>query len=161
MLTLLNESLWGDEGFSALAVMKPFGEMLGVVMRDTAPPGFYVVGYLWTRIFGSSEIALRSLSLLLMMGAAVFAGLIVKEITKNKWQGVLVGLLAFLSPFTFTFAFEWRMYALLTFATIGSVYFFVTRKWKGYIVMTVLALYTHHLALFTMAVQGLWFLIDE
>jgi len=161
MLTLLNESLWGDEGFSALAVMKPFGEMLGVVMRDTAPPGFYVVGYLWTRMFGSGEIALRSLSLLLMIGAAIFAGLIVKEITKNKWQAGLVGLLAFLSPFTFTFAFEWRMYALLTFATLGSIYFFIARKWKWYVVMTVLALYTHHLALFTVAVQGLWFLVDE
>ncbi len=91
MLTLLNESLWGDEGFSALAVMKPFKEMIGVVMRDTAPPGFYVIGYAWTRLFGSSEVALRSLSLLLILGAAVFAGLLVKEVTKNKWQGVLVG----------------------------------------------------------------------
>jgi len=161
MLTLLNESLWGDEGFSALAVMKPFKEMMGVVMRDTAPPGFYVIGYAWTRLFGSSEVALRSLSLLLILGAAVFAGLLVKEVTKNKWQGVLVGLLAFLSPFTLPFAFEWRMYALLTFATLGSIYFFVTRKWKGYVVMTVLALYTHHLALMTVAVQGLWFLVDE
>jgi len=161
MLTLLNESLWGDEGFSALAVMKPFKEMVGVVMRDTAPPGFYVIGYAWTRLFGSSEVALRSLSLLLILGAAVFAGLLVKEASKNKWQGVLVGLLAFLSPFTLPFAFEWRMYALLTFATLGSIYFFVTRKWKGYVVMTVLALYTHHLALMTVAVQGLWFLVDE
>jgi len=161
MLTLLNESLWGDEGFSALAVMKPFMEMMGVVLRDTAPPGFYITGYLWTRMFGFSEIALRSLSLLLMLGASIFAGLIVKEVTKNKRQAWLVGLLAFLSPFTFTFAFEWRMYALLTFATIGSIYFFIARKWKWYIGMTVLALYTHHLALFTVAMQGLWFLVDE
>jgi len=161
MLTLLNESLWGDEGFSALAVMKPFMEMMGVVMRDTAPPGFYVLGFLWTRLFGSSEVALRSLSLLLMLGASVFAGMIVYNISKKRLVAGLVGLLAFLSPFTFSFAFEWRMYALLTFATLGSIYFFIARRWKGYVVMTVLALYTHHLALFTVAVQGLWFLIDE
>lgn len=170
MLTLLTESLWGDEGFSALAVMKGFWQMMGVVMRDTAPPGFYLVGWTWGRLFGFSEVALRSLSLLLMLGAAVFAGLIVYRLSppagsnKSHLRGVtavLTGLLAFLSPFSFPFAFEWRMYALLTFALMGSVYFFVVRKWKGYVVMTLLALYTHHFGLFTLAAQGLWFLFQN
>jgi len=161
MLTLWNESLWGDEGFSALAVMKPFGEMFGVVMRDTAPPGFYVIGWLWTRLGGSTEIGLRGLSLLLMLGAAMFAGLTVYHVSKKRWVAILTGLLAFLSPFTFPYAFEWRMYALLTFATLGSIYFFVARRWKWYVVVTTLALYTHHLALFTVAGQGLWFLLTE
>jgi len=161
MLTLLTESLWGDEGFSTLAVMRPFWQMLGVVMRDTAPPGFYVLGWLWGRVFGFSEAALRSLSLLLMMGAAVFAGLIVWQISKRRWPAVLTGLLAFFSPFSFSYAFEWRMYALLTFTIMGSIYFFMARKWRGYVLMTVLALYTHHLALFTVMGQGLAYLVFE
>jgi len=161
MLTLLNESLWGDEAFSALAVMKSFHEMIGVVMRDTAPPGFYVLGWLWIRMFGSSEIALRSLSLLLILGAAAFGGLIVYEISKKKVVSLLTTLICFLNPFSFIYAFEWRMYALLAFTTLGSIYFFVSRKWKGYIVLTVLALYTHHFSLFTVAAEGLWFLVIE
>ncbi|MDP4030856.1 MAG: hypothetical protein Q8P47_01080 [Candidatus Beckwithbacteria bacterium] len=161
MLILLNESLWGDEGFSALAVMQNFWEMLGVVMRDTAPPGFYVVGWLWGRLFGFSEIALRSLTLLLMLGAAVFAGLIVYRINRDKVTAILTGMLAFFSPFSFPFAFEWRMYALLTFAIMGSVYFFIARKWKSYVVLTLIALYTHHFGLFTLAAEGLWFLLVE
>jgi len=161
MLTLLNESLWGDEGFSALAVMKDFGEMIGVVMRDTSPPGFYVLGWLWTRLVGFSEIGLRSLSLLLILGAGIFVGLIVYNASKRKYLAVLTGLLAFLSPFVLPYAFEWRMYALLCFATLGSIYFFTARKWTGYVILTVLALYTHHLALFTVAGQGLWYLVCE
>lgn len=161
MLTLLNESLWGDEGFSALAVMKPFIEMMGVVMRDTAPPGFYILGFIWGRLFGFSEVGLRSLSLLLILGAAVFAGLIVKNVSKNNLLAWLTGLLAFFSPFSFSYAFEWRMYALLTFAVMGSIYFFTARKWRGYVILTVLAVYTHHLALFTLAGQVLWFLLTE
>jgi len=161
MLTLLNESLWGDEAFSALAVMKSFGEMMGVVMRDTSPPGFYVLGWLWVRIFGFSEVALRSLSLLLISGAAVFGGLIVYKLSKNRVVSLLTFLICFLNPFSFRYAFEWRMYALLAFATLGSIYFFVSRKWGWYIVLTVLALYTHHFSLFTVAVQGLWFSITE
>jgi uncharacterized membrane protein len=161
ILTLLNESLWGDEAFSAMAVMKPFKEMMGVVMRDTAPPGFYVVGWLWGRIFGFSEVGLRLLSLFLILGASVFVGLLVAKLAKNRVLGWLASLLAFFSPFSFVFSFEWRMYALLAFLTMASIYFFVLRKWRAYVLVTVLALYTHHLALLTVAAQALWFLETE
>lgn len=161
MLTLLNESLWGDEGFSAIAVQRGFFEMIGVVMRDTAPPLFYILGFIWVRIFGHSEIALRSLSMLLMVGASVFAGLTVGKISKNKILGVLGGFLAFFSPFLIPFAFEWRMYALLTFTVSASIYFFAMRNWKWYVVFSVASLYTHHFSIFTLAGQGLWFLIFE
>ena len=40
LMNLWNESLWGDEGFSAIAVQKDFLPMLSVVMKDTAPPLF-------------------------------------------------------------------------------------------------------------------------
>lgn len=154
------ESLWGDEAFSALAVQHPFGEMIGIVMRDTAPPGFYLLGWLWGQLFGFSEIALRSLTLLLMLGAAVFAGLIVWEIGKNKLNALLTGLLAFSAPFLVPFAFEWRMYALLTFTIMGSVYFFAARNWRWYVVLTLAAVYTHHFGLFTFFGQGVWFLVS-
>lgn len=160
-MNLLTESLWGDEGFSALAVQKPFVEMFGVVMRDTAPPLFYMVGYIWGRVFGFSEVSLRSLSLILMLGVGVFVGKTIDEIGKDKWVAVLGGLLAFLSPFLIPFAFEWRMYALLAFTISGSIYFFATRRWTGYVIFTLMALYTHHLALFTLAGQGLWFLVND
>lgn len=157
----LNESLWGDEGFSALAVMNSFWETMGIMMRDTSPPGFYVLGWVWGRIFGYSEISLRSMSLLLMFGGAIFAGLIVYQIGKNKLNALLTSLLAFLSPFIMVFAFEWRMYALLTFSVMGSVYFFVARKWVGYVILTLLALYTHHFGLFTLFGEGIWFLVVD
>ena len=157
----LTESLWGDEGFSALAVQEPFLEMIGIVMRDTAPPMFYVTGFLWGRMFGFSEIGLRSLTLLLILGSAIFAGLIVNRFQKEKVVAILTGFLAFLSPFLMPFAFEWRMYALLTFTVMGSIYFFMARRWKWYVGFAVAALYTHHFALFTVVAQGLWFLFDE
>ena len=161
MLTQLTESLWGDEAFSAMAVQKPFGEMVGVVMKDTAPPLFYVLGATWGRLFGFSEISLRSLSLLLILGASLFAGLIVYHLQKDKKTAILVSLLAFLTPFLEPFAFEWRMYALLAFTTVGSIYFFVKRSWVGYVLFTTAALYTHHFALFTLASQGIWYLMAE
>lgn len=151
------ESLWGDEAFSALAVMKDWGQMLGVVVRDTAPPFFYILGWLWVRIFGSSEVALRSLTLICVLGAAVFAGLIVRKVGKTNLGGILTFLLSLGAPFIFPFAFEWRMYALLSLATLGSVYFFVCRRWIWFIVFSLMAIYTHHFGLFTVFGEALTF----
>lgn len=135
--------------------------MLSVVMKDTAPPLFYLVGYFWGQLFGYSEVALRSLSLLLMVLAAVFAGLTVYEIDKDKTKGFLASGLAFFSPFLLTFAFEWRMYALLTFTVMASTYFFVAKKWLWYVIFALAALYTHHFAVFTVFGQGVWFLMSD
>ncbi len=161
MLTQWNESLWGDEGFSALAVMRSFGETMGIVMRDTAPPLFYILGWIWGRMFGFDEVSLRSLSLLLMLGAAGFAGGIIYQIEKDKINAFLGFGLVFLTPFLMPFAFEWRMYALLNFTVLGSVYFFVRKKWGWYVLFSLMALYTHHFGMFTIMGEFLWFLISE
>lgn len=158
-MNLLTESLWGDEGFSALAIQKPFWEMFGVVMKDTAPPLFYILGHMWGKVFGFSEVSLRSLSCLLIMGVGFFSGKIIYEIGKNRLMAVIGGLAVFLSPFLFGFAFEWRMYALLAFLVTGSTYFFISRKWKSFVIFSTLSLYTHHFALFTLVGQGICFLL--
>ncbi len=160
-MNLLTESLWGDEGFSALAVQKPFWEMIGVVMKDTAPPLFYILGYFWGKIFGFSEVSLRSLSCLLIIGVGFFSGKIIYEIGKDKLMAIVGGLAVFLIPFLFGFAFEWRMYALLSFLVTGSTYFFISRKWGWFVVFSIFSLYTHHFALFTLIGQGICFLLFE
>lgn len=160
-MNLLTESLWGDEAFSALAVKLPFKEMIGVVMKDTAPPLFYLLGYGWERLFGSSEVALRSLSLILIAFSGVMAGLTVWEIGKNKLSSFLVALITFFSPFLFVFAFEWRMYALLSATITLTNYAFLTKKWKLYVLASVLALYTHHFAIFTIFAQGVIYVITQ
>lgn len=160
-MNLWTESLWGDEGFSAIAVQKGLIPMLSVVMKDTAPPLFYLVGFLWGRLFGFSEVSLRSLTLLLMLGAAIFAGLIVSHIDRDRIKGLLAAGLSFFAPFLFPFAFEWRMYALLAFTLTASTYFFVRKKWGWYSLFALAALYTHHFAIFTVFAQGVWFLLTD
>ncbi len=134
---------------------------MSVVIKDTAPPLFYILGAIWGKIFSFSEASRRALSFLLILGAALFATIIIYHLEKNKKIAILVGLLALTTPFLEPFAFEWRMYALLTFTAMGSIYFFLKRSWTPYILFTTAALYTHHLALFTLLSQGAWFLISE
>ncbi|MBL4654537.1 MAG: hypothetical protein JKY33_01775, partial [Bacteroidia bacterium] len=48
-------------------------------------PGFYVIGKLWTDIFGLSIPVLRGLSLLSMFITALFSGFMIFKITQSKW----------------------------------------------------------------------------
>jgi len=151
-------SLWGDEAFTAVAVKENFLRMLEIVTKDTAPPLYYLCLFVWTRIFGSSEIAIRSLSLLLYLGTIFIVYLITKRIWDKK-TGLLAAFLALANPFLFPFAFEGRMYAILVFTVTLSFYFFFTANNLGYVLAAAAALYSHHYAILVIIFQFFWRLI--
>ena len=150
-------SLWGDEAFSAVLSAKSVPEILKIIARDTSPPLYNLTEHFWFQIFGSSEIAIRSLSFLYFSLALVFVYLIGSYLW-NKKVGLWAALLTFLNPFFFTYAFEGRMYSILALGVTASMYFFIRKKWLGYILATIFALYCHHFAIFAVFTQGLWFL---
>lgn len=151
----LTVSLWGDEAFTAVAVKENFFRMLQIVAKDTAPPLHYILLFLWTRIFGSSEISIRTLSCLLYLGT-IF---IIFKLTNKIWgrkTAFLAGFLTLANPFLFPFAFEGRMYALLVFTVTLSFYYFMTKNYWGYILAACLALYSHHYAMLAIIFQFFW-----
>ena len=156
MNTLLNCSLWGDEAFSAIAAQKPFLSMMNVVIKDTSPPLFYIISFIWFKIFGSSEIAIRSLSFLFYLGTALVVYLIAKELFRSIFGAVLAAILTFFNPFLFPYAFEGRMYFCLLFFVVLSFYFLVKKNEKAYIFSAAAALYSHHFAVFAIAAQFVW-----
>lgn len=155
----LTTSLWGDESFTAVAVQENFGRMLEIVAKDTAPPLYYILLFIWARIFGSSETAIRSLSVLLYLGTVFVVYLIAKKVW-NKKTGLLAILLTLANPFLFPFAFEGRMYAILVFFVTLSFYFFISKNNLGYILASVAALYSHHYAVLALIFQFFWRLVE-
>ena len=150
-------SLWGDESFSAILSMKPIPEIISIIARDTSPPLYNLTEHIWFQIFGTSEIAVRSLSFLYYLIAVFF----VYKIANHLWDkktAILASVLTFLNPFFFIYAFEGRMYSILAAAVTASMYFFLTQKWVGYVLATSAALYSHHFSIFAVFIQGLWFL---
>jgi len=83
----LTTSLWGDESFTTLASQEKFFSMLTIVSKDTAPPLHYILLFLWGRVFGFSESAVRSLSLLLYLGTIFVVYLIGKNVFNKKTEG--------------------------------------------------------------------------
>jgi len=150
-------SVWGDEAFSAVLSQKSVPQIISIIIRDTSPPLYNLTEHFWFKLFGNSEVAIRALSFLYFLIAVLFVYKIGSYLW-NKNAGLIAALLTFLNPFFFIYAFEGRMYSLLAATVTASFYFFLSKKWKWYVVATTLALYTHHFAIFAVFTQGLWFL---
>src|SRR2546423_4015706 len=64
-LTLDVQSYWLDEAATVDLLRKGFGSMIsGVVSGESTPPLYYVLAWLWAKVFGTGEVGLRSLSAL-------------------------------------------------------------------------------------------------
>ena len=149
-------SLWGDEAFSAVLSANSIPEIIKIIARDTSPPLYNITEHLWFSFLGNSEVAIRSLSFLYFLITVFF----VYKIGALRWDrrtGLLAGILTFLNPFFFIYAFEGRMYSILAATVAASMYFFLKRNWIGYVLATAAALYSHHFAVFAVFVQGFWF----
>lgn len=149
-------SLWRDEAFSAILAKKPVQGIVSIVIRDTSPPFYYLLLHIWMKIFGDSETVIRSLSFLFFLFTVFFAYLIGKELFSKK-EAISAAFLTLVNPFLFGFALEGRMYSLLVLCCTASTYFYLKKSWIWYIIWATAALYTHHFAIFIIAIQGIWF----
>lgn len=159
MLTVFNQSLWGDEAFSAILSMKSIPDLIKTISRDTSPPLWNLFEWSAFKLFGTSEVVIRSLSFIFYLIAAFFVYKIAAYYWNRRTAEFALGL-TLLNPFFFTYAFEGRMYSILAAGVTASMYFFITKKWVPYVAATLFALYSHHFAIFAVFVQGFWFLYE-
>ncbi len=117
----LLQSVWFDEAYSIMLAKQPVTELLRLTSLDTHPPFYYLLLKGWAGIFGWSELALRSLSVIAMGGALVISVLFVK-----KYFGVKAALMALvfaaITPFLLRYGFEIRMYALASLIGISATW---------------------------------------
>lgn len=159
-MNLLTESLWGDEAFASILAQKNLLDIITTVARDTSPPLHYLLLHFWMQLFGSSELAIRAFPLLLFLLLILVVYGFTRDIFGEK-AAHLAGVLTFLNPFLFLYAFEARMYMLLALTATASMWFFVTKRWKLYILITVAGLYTHHFSIFIVFVQVIYYLLTN
>lgn len=169
METVFNQSIWGDEGFSAILSMKPLPEIISTISRDTSPPLWNIWEWIVFNTLGTDEIYIRSLSLAFFLGTVFFAYRIGAFLWSKK-TGLLAALFTTLNPFFFIYAFEGRMYSIMALGVTASTYYFLRifrneerirkRDKIGYIFFTLWALYSHHFAFFVVIIQGLWWLYE-
>ena len=156
-LLYFTQSLWRDEAFSALVAQRPITWIVQSVTFE--PPVYYTLLHYWIRIFGTSEIALRSLSL---VGFALATGIVIQwseKLFRKSWLSVLLPLLFFFNPMLLYYAFEVRTYGWYIFFATLSMYAYLERRWRLYSVATILGFYTHSYFLIVPMVQVVHWLL--
>lgn len=155
--------LWLDEALTVNIARLPLGDLPGALRRDGAPPLYYAVLHVWTRVFGTSDLAVRSLSGLLGVAALPLAwragtrlGRGDAAVRRRRAVAVLVVLAS--SPYAIRYATETRMYALvivLVLAAYLAVRAALDRPRPGVLaglaVLTTALLYTQYWALYLLA----------
>ena len=188
------QSIWWDEGHSIQMASAPLAQIPTLPGMDVHPPGYFALLHQWMALGGRSEFALRYLSV-------VFSMLTVALLMRFGWELVgrrldrigteaiaITGGLAALSPLYVTYAQEVRMYAVVTFFALASVYFQwrIVVDWKagklndwkagelanqpprehgrfwliiGYVLATVASLYIHYFTIFLLLFENVVWLV--
>ena len=136
IISINAKSLWGDECLiykyinspNPLDVLKKALESNG---SEKQMPLFLLFSWIWTRIFGLSEIAMRSVNVLPAFLYAIYGYKIAQKVCKKKliWLGVLFFLL---NPIFVAYLNEARPYiGLLAFATAIIYHSFYAEKFNS------------------------------
>jgi mannosyltransferase len=150
----LNAGFWIDEGLSVGIAHHHLASIPGLLTQDGSPPGYYLLLGAWIRLFGDSERATHTLSLLFALGCIPLAFAAGRSLF-GRSTGLVCALLAALDPYLTYYGQETRMYALEAFLSLIVVLAYVNGilrgrdAWTGVFVVSVAAMvYVHNWALF-------------
>ena len=140
-LFYLVQSFWRDEAFSVIFARQ---SLITIVTKSTIePPLYYFLLHFWMQVFGTSEVAVRSLSLVGFALATIVVIEWSEKLFSGHWLTKFTPLFFFLNPMFLYYACEARAYGWYIFFAILSMFAFDQKKWGLYIVGVTLGLYTH------------------
>ncbi len=159
-LLYFTQSLWRDEAFSILASQKPLAWIVSNLSFE--PPVYYTMLHFWIKLFGQSEIAARSLSLLGFSLATIVVIRWAEKLFPKHWLRWFLPLFFFLNPMLLYYAFEVRTYGWYTFFAVLSFFAYSQKRWRLLIAANVLGFYTHTYMLIVPFAQLLhWLLVHR
>lgn len=164
--TLTSQSYWFDEATTAHEMQLSFGALWHALRSvESTPPLYYVLAWLWAKVFGTGEAGLRSLSALAGTGLIPITYLCGRELV-SRATGYVAAALAAVSPFMIWYSQEARAYMLFALLCALSLLFFArarrrpsTANIAWWAVFSALAMLTHFFAGFLIAPEALWLLV--
>ncbi len=158
-------ALWLDEAQSVAIASEAITAIPGVLRTDGAPPGYYLLLHSWMALFGDSDVAVRSLSVLFSLVTLAVIALLVRRIADTR-VAIAVTVLLATNPFVIRYATEGRMYALVMLeVVIGMTVLDACLRRPSLAravpvgIVTALLLYTHYWAIYLIAAVGLVLLV--
>lgn len=150
--TIGNSSVWFDEAFSSYMIRFNFAEIFHFTALDVHPPLYYWLLKVWSLLFGTSDVALRSMSVLFALVALVAGYMLMRKMFGQSSALVALALAA-LSPVLVRYAQEMRMYTLVLAIGLSATYVLYTlretsskKRWALYGTLVALGMWTHYYA---------------
>ena len=161
------QSIWWDEGHSLFVASHSLQSIPTIPAMDVHPPLYFWLLHVWMGLAGTSEFALRFLSVVFGLLTVALMYKIGRSLL-GAAGGWVAALLATFSPLYLAYSQEVRMYALVSALSAASVYLFSRyiqpdlserRRWVvPYAVVTALGLYSHYFVGFLLIFQNVYWL---
>jgi 4-amino-4-deoxy-L-arabinose transferase-like glycosyltransferase len=164
--TLHVQGFWFDEAVTVRLLRGSFGHMLSSIGgSESTPPLYYMLAWVWTRIFGHGEVGLRSLSALAGTAFVPVAYAAAAELASRR-VALMVAALAAFNPLLIWYSQEARSYSLLVLFAGLSFWLFVRlareprqRDLVLWTLASALAIATHYFAAFVVAPEAAWLVL--
>ncbi len=162
------QPLWWDEGWSLYFATSDIGSMLARTAIDIHPPLYYSLLHIWILIAGPAVLSVRLFSVAVGVLSVPLVFILGRRLFCTR-VGIMVAMTMAVAPFHIYYSQEVRMYALVTFLVLCSMYLFVSLlgseesvsssriRWAAYVVVTSLAMYTQYYAIFVPISQTIMF----
>lgn len=153
------QSVWFDEAYSILVAKQSIGDIIHLASVDTHPPLYYLLMHGWGSLFGWSEFALRSLSVLTYGGMIVVAMILMRRLFDVR-TALVAGSLLLVAPLLMRYGFELRMYSIAMLIGVSATYVLVRARatknsvwwWVAYAVLLAIGLgFLYYLAVIWIA----------
>lgn len=144
-------SLWFDEAFSAHFASLEVPRMLSYLRFENNPSLYFIVLHFWMKLVGSSDLAVRSLSMIFGVASLPFIYLLGTRL-HSRVAGMFATFLAAISTFQVFYSTETRMYAMYEFLALAAVWLF----WKVYEARGMRHDFILHASLFMLLLLMVW-----
>ena len=158
--TLGLQSLWYDEAFTPVHVLHAsLGATLhSVVHTENTPPLWYVLIWAWSRLFGTSAVALRLPSAVFGVATVATAWAIGRELTGCRATAITVAAFVAVNPLFVWYSQEARAYGLFVLTSALAMLCFLRARREptpgrlaAFAATASLALLSHYFAAFLLA----------
>jgi hypothetical protein len=163
------QSYWFDEWSTTTAVSRRLPGLLTYLSRrEGSPPGYFVTAWIWVRIFGDGEAAVRALSVLAGVAVLPVAYSTVLALGGSRTSARLAAGMLALHPLLIWYSQEARPYSLVVLASAVSLLGF-SRAWTQgrntdiwlWALTSAVAVGIHYFAMFPALMTGAFLLIGR
>jgi mannosyltransferase len=155
-------AFWLDEAFSVRIAQLDWSEVVARSATDNHPPLFFLILKGWMGVFGDSQLALRSLDLIIGVATIGFVYVLARRVLTTTVAAMIAAAWIAIHPTHIAWTAQVRMYALAGLLAVVSALLLLRaleqptwRRWAAWSGCAIALVYTHYFGAFVVLAQGI------